>query len=54
MKEITALRGLGGGDIHCAQDIELAKAGCAEYNDELTVDIIEQFDVIYTAVQTGL
>ena len=47
MKEMTDPRGLWGGDRHCAQNAELAKAGRAEHNDVHSVGIIQEFDVKY-------
>jgi hypothetical protein len=54
MKEVTDPRGLGSGDRHFARDAELAKACTAEHNDIHSVGIIQEFDVINTAVQTRL
>ena len=46
--------GVGGGDRNCAQDAELAKAGSAEHNEVRSVGIVQESDVINTAVQTRL
>jgi len=54
MKEVTDPRGLEGGDRHCAQDAEIIKAGSVEHNCVHSVGIIQEFDVINTAVQTRL
>jgi hypothetical protein len=52
MKEVTDPRGLGLATR--AQDTEFVKAGTMEHNGVHSVGIIQEFDVINTAVQTRL